>query len=120
MAIHFGKFVHTQTGKYIMSILLGFGLASLFRTVCKGAGCLQFYAAPLDEIKDKIYKHDNKCYKYTTKSDHERFSKVLFDYFELVKKWNQNFSPRFSTSFQRVLTRSRTDWRIPVTSSASA
>ena len=61
-----------------------------------------------------------KNYKYTTKSDHERFSKVLFDYFELVKKWNQNFSPRFSTSFQRVLTRSRTDWRIPVTSSASA
>ena len=33
--MHLGKFVHTETGKYLMSILLGFGLASLFRTVCK-------------------------------------------------------------------------------------
>ena len=32
-----------------------------------------------------------KNYKYTTKSDHERFSKVLFDYFELVKKWESKF-----------------------------
>ena len=35
MGIQFGKFLHTQTGKIVMSILLGFGLASLFRTVCK-------------------------------------------------------------------------------------
>jgi hypothetical protein len=47
-----------------MSILLGFGLASLFRTVCKGHHCLVFYAPPLDKIQDKIYKHNNKCYKY--------------------------------------------------------
>jgi hypothetical protein len=63
--VNFGKFVHTQTGKYIMSILLGFGLASLFRTVCKDKECVIFHAPPLEEIKDKIYSHDNKCYKYT-------------------------------------------------------
>ena len=59
MGLQLNKFVHSETGKIIMSILLGFGLASLFRTVCKGKGCLQFYAAPLDEIKDKIYKNAN-------------------------------------------------------------
>ena len=64
MPIHFGKFVHTETGKYIMSILLGFGLASLFRVVCKEKNCIIFHAPPLDEIKDKIFKYDNKCYKY--------------------------------------------------------
>ena len=64
MAINFGKFVHTETGKIIMSILLGFGLASLFRTVCKDKNCLLFHAPPLDEIKDKIYKKDGKCIKY--------------------------------------------------------
>jgi len=47
-----------------MSILLGFGLASLFRTVCKGKNCLIFHAPPLDKFKDKIYKNDNKCFKY--------------------------------------------------------
>jgi hypothetical protein len=64
MGIHFGKFVHTQTGKIIMSILLGFGLASLFRTVCKDNNCIVFHAPPLDELKDKIYKNNGKCVKY--------------------------------------------------------
>lgn len=62
--VEFGKFVHTQTGKYIMSILLGFGLASLFRTVCKEKNCVLFQAPPLENIKDKIYNYENKCYKY--------------------------------------------------------
>ena len=62
--VYLGRFVHTETGKNIMSILLGFGLASLFRRVCKGKDCLIFHAPPLEKIKDKIYKYDNKCYKY--------------------------------------------------------
>jgi len=49
-----------------MSALLGFGLATLFRTVCKGKNCIVFKAPPMDEIKDKVYKHENKCYKFTT------------------------------------------------------
>jgi hypothetical protein len=64
MGIHFGKFLHTQTGKIVMSILLGFGLASLFRTVCKNNNCLTFHAPPLDQFKDKIYKSNGKCVKY--------------------------------------------------------
>ena len=63
--MHLGKFVHSKTGKIIMSILLGFGLASLFRNVCKDKDCLLFYAPPLEKIKDKIYKSGNKCVKYS-------------------------------------------------------
>ena len=62
--VYLGRFVHTETGKVIMSILLGFGLASLFRTVCKEKDCLIFHAPPLDDFKDKIYKHGDKCFKY--------------------------------------------------------
>jgi hypothetical protein len=65
---HLSKFIHTENGKKLMSILLGIGLASLFRTVCKDKNCIVFHAVPLDKIKDKIYKYDNKCYKYTTQS----------------------------------------------------
>ena len=64
MQIHLGKFLHSERGKIIMSVLLGFGLASLFRTVCKDNNCLTFYAPPLDEFKDKIYKNKGKCIKY--------------------------------------------------------
>lgn len=65
MTLYLEKFVHTERGKIIMSIILGFGLASLFRTVCKGRNCLMFHAPPLDDFKDKIYKSNNKCFKYT-------------------------------------------------------
>jgi hypothetical protein len=63
--MHLGKFVHTQSGKILMSILLGFGLASLFRTVCKNKDCLIFHAPPIEEVKDKIYKNNGKCVKYS-------------------------------------------------------
>lgn len=66
MQIHFGKFLHTERGKLIMSVILGFGLASLFRTVCKDKQCLSFKAAPMDEWKEKIFKKDNnQCVQYT-------------------------------------------------------
>jgi len=64
MGLQLGKFLHSENGKIIMSLLLGFGLASLFRTICKGTGCLEFYAAPLDKIKDKIYKNGEKCVSF--------------------------------------------------------
>jgi hypothetical protein len=64
MGFYLGKFVHTETGRYIMSILLGLGLASLFRSVCKDKDCLIFKAPSLDKFKDKIYTNGEKCFKY--------------------------------------------------------
>jgi hypothetical protein len=61
---HLGKFVHTRTGKIIMSMILGLGFASLFRTVCKNYDCIQLYAAPLEKIENKIFQIGNKCVKY--------------------------------------------------------
>jgi hypothetical protein len=64
--MHLEKFVHTGTGKIIMSVLLGFGLASLFRTVCKDKQCLKVHAPPLEKINGKIYKIGKKCVKYNS------------------------------------------------------
>jgi hypothetical protein len=57
------KFVHSETGRNIMSIILGLGLATFFRQICSGKNCVVSKAPPLDEIEDKIYKFDGKCYK---------------------------------------------------------
>ena len=62
--MHLYKFVRTNTGKYIMSIILGIGLASMFRRVCKDKNCSIYKAPPLDEVDDKIYKFNGKCYKF--------------------------------------------------------
>lgn len=64
--MHLDKFINSQQGKYLMSILLGLGLATLFRTVCKGSKCKIIKAPPMEEIDGKIYKFDDKCYEIKT------------------------------------------------------
>jgi hypothetical protein len=61
--MHLERFVHSSTGRIIMSILLGIGLATLFRSVCKGKNCRIVAAPPIEELDDQIYKFDEKCYK---------------------------------------------------------
>ena len=66
--MYLAKFVHTKTGRYLMSIILGLGLASLFRTICKEKNCILFKAPPLDEMDGKVYKYQDKCYTYKSVS----------------------------------------------------
>jgi hypothetical protein len=58
------KMTHTYTGRIIMSVLLGFGLASMFREICKGNNCLKFKSPNNEKLKDTIYSHGDKCYKF--------------------------------------------------------
>jgi hypothetical protein len=64
MKLHLSKFIQTETGRKLMSIILGLGVACLFRQVCKGKDCTIYKAAPLEDFKDKIYKEDENCVKY--------------------------------------------------------
>ncbi len=54
----------SELGLKFISILLGFGLASLFRQVCKDDKCRIIKGPNLKEIEKQIYKIDDKCYKY--------------------------------------------------------
>jgi hypothetical protein len=66
--MHLYKFVKSNSGKYMMSIILGIGLATIFRSVCKGKECHVYKAPPLDEINEKTYKFDGKCYKFESEN----------------------------------------------------
>ena len=66
--MHLDKFVHSQTGKVIMSIILGIGLATFFRSVCKGRNCRIMSAPPMKDIEGQTYKFDNKCYTFEPKA----------------------------------------------------
>ena len=61
--MYLDKFVHTPNGKIIMSIILGIGLATFFRTVCKGKYCRVIRSPPSEELEDQTYNFDGKCYK---------------------------------------------------------
>ena len=68
MNIDIKRIINSKRGKIVFSILLGLGLATLFRQSCNSNKCLVFKAPPLDEIKNKIFNYNNKCYKFTEKS----------------------------------------------------
>ena len=63
--MHLSKFIHTPQGRIVMSIILGIGLASLFRAACTGKGCRIEKAPPLEEIEDKTFRYNDKCYVMT-------------------------------------------------------
>lgn len=58
----------TKKGQILISIILGLGLASIFRRVCNDGNCLVIEGPPLEEVENKIFKQDNKCYKYKAQS----------------------------------------------------
>lgn len=66
--MYLDKFVHSYTGKIIMSVLLGIGLATFFREVCKGKRCQIIAAPPMEEIEDQFYKINGKCYTFEQKA----------------------------------------------------
>ena len=65
--MNLSKFLHSTNGHYLMSVILGLGLATLFRTVCKGKNCLILKAPDASDINGKIYRFQDKCYKYNAK-----------------------------------------------------
>jgi len=60
--------LNSPMGKIFISILLGLGLATMFKTVCEGKNCIRFVGPVISEVDGKIYKHGNKCYKYEAES----------------------------------------------------
>jgi hypothetical protein len=62
--INFKRLLNTPLGKILISIILGIGLATLFRKVCTDKNCIVFHGPVINNIEDKIYGHGDKCYKY--------------------------------------------------------
>jgi hypothetical protein len=58
------NFNSSKEGRIILSIIWGFGLAAIFRKACKGRNCIVIRGPEPEEMHNKIYSFDNKCYKY--------------------------------------------------------
>jgi hypothetical protein len=59
------RLLYTEHGQIFVSALLGLGLASAFRRVCKDKKCRIMRAAPLDEVQGKVFRVGNKCVTYS-------------------------------------------------------
>ena len=59
------KIEDNPVGKAIIGIVLGLGIASLFRKTCKDASCVIVRGPHPNELRDHVYRIDGDCYKYT-------------------------------------------------------
>lgn len=57
--------MNTEYGSVIISVVLGLGLASFFKKVCKDGRCVIIKGPPINEVNKNIYKINEECYKYT-------------------------------------------------------
>lgn len=57
--------LETRMGSIFFSILLGIGIAALFRKACTDNKCIIIQSPDLDELTKFYYKSNGKCYKYT-------------------------------------------------------
>tara|TARA_B100000035_G_scaffold256755_1_gene226706 strand:- start:126 stop:389 length:264 start_codon:yes stop_codon:yes gene_type:complete len=60
------RLFYSQPGKIFLSILLGLGIASLFRKICTSKNCYNFIGPEQKDLKNKIFSFDSnndKCFK---------------------------------------------------------
>ena len=58
-------FLNSNTGKIVISIILGLGLATIFRKVCSDNQCMIMKGPTMEEVNKYVYKIDDNCFKYT-------------------------------------------------------
>lgn len=60
------KLEGSRGARIFVSILLGLGIASLFRLTCSGEQCKIIRGPPMEEVQKNVYKiNDSTCYQYS-------------------------------------------------------
>lgn len=62
--VNISRLLNNKIGRIFISMLLGFGLASLFRKGCTNGSCIKFNGPVISEFDGKTYKFGEYCYKY--------------------------------------------------------
>jgi hypothetical protein len=58
------RLIYSDVGRIVISVILGLGLATLFRRVCKERDCLVFHAPEMNKIKGQVFKFKDKCFQF--------------------------------------------------------
>ena len=73
------KSMHTEFGQVVISIILGIGLASIFRRSCHDKECYKFQSPKTSEVESTTYLHGGTCYKFKAETRNcQQNNKVTF------------------------------------------
>jgi hypothetical protein len=51
----------------LLSFILGFGIACIFRPLCKGPDCIIQRGPPVSELRGSVYQFGSKCIEFIPK-----------------------------------------------------
>lgn len=51
----------------LISLVVGFGLACMFRPLCKGPECVIVRGPPISDLRGSVYQFGSKCVEFTPK-----------------------------------------------------
>ena len=77
--MNFKRLLNTWLGRFFISVLLGLGIATLFKKACTDKSCIVFNGPILSELDNKIYQYGEKCYTYTTTPNKCDSTKKIID-----------------------------------------
>jgi hypothetical protein len=52
----------------VISALIGFGIAAIFRPLCKGPDCLVMRGPPVSDIRGNVYQFGKECIEFIPKA----------------------------------------------------
>ena len=51
----------------LLSLVIGFGIACIFRPLCKGPECVILRGPPVNDIRGSVYQYGSKCVEFNAK-----------------------------------------------------
>lgn len=55
----------SKSGSFVISMIIGLGLASFFKKICKDGQCVVITGPNVNDVKKNTYQIDDECYRYT-------------------------------------------------------
>jgi hypothetical protein len=62
--MNFQEILNSRRTSILISVLLGFGLATLFKRKCRSPDCYVFKGPHHTKIMDNVFKMGGRCYNY--------------------------------------------------------
>lgn len=74
------SFMSSKTGSYLISMVLGFGLATLVTGTCRGAQCTVLKAPDPQAYEQDTFKYDGRCWRFSSDAASCNSKRAIVDY----------------------------------------
>lgn len=58
------EYLKNENIRIVIAVILGFGLAAVFRSTCSGPRCVVVRAPDPKDVDGKVFQYDGKCYTF--------------------------------------------------------